>query len=53
GEKEGTDVIGINCGGNLSKPLGEPTGLAFDQKGNLYVADSAFGRILKFEINNN
>ena len=41
------DLIGTITSG--STPLGEVRGLAFDQKGDLYVADTGNSRVLKFD----
>ncbi|CAF4265538.1 unnamed protein product [Adineta steineri] len=50
GIEEGEIVVGGNGGGNQPNQLYSPSGLSFDNEGNLYVADYWKHRIQKFEI---
>ncbi|CAF3764938.1 unnamed protein product, partial [Adineta steineri] len=50
GEKEGEIVVGGNGKGNQTNQLNGPTGISFDDGGNLYVADCENDRIQKFEL---
>ncbi|CAF1361382.1 unnamed protein product, partial [Adineta steineri] len=48
GKEEGEIVVGENGGGSQSNQLYGPSGLSFDDEGNLYVADYSNHRIQKF-----
>ncbi|CAF4069868.1 unnamed protein product, partial [Adineta steineri] len=50
GEEEGEIVVGGNRSGNESNQFSGPSGLFFDNEGNLYVVDNGNDRIQKFEI---
>ncbi|CAF1340574.1 unnamed protein product [Adineta ricciae] len=50
GDNKGSVVVGGNGNGKESNQLAYPTGLAFDQQGNLYVADSLNYRIQLYEM---
>ncbi|CAF4398867.1 unnamed protein product, partial [Adineta steineri] len=50
GKEEGEIVVGGNGQGNQSRQMNFPTGLSFDEEGNLYVADCLNRLIVKFEL---
>ena len=49
----GTGELGYagDAGPATSSPVGWPTGLAFDHKGNLYIADASNDRVRKVDLN--
>ncbi|CAF4414567.1 unnamed protein product, partial [Adineta steineri] len=50
GKEEGEIVVGGSGQGNQSNQFRGPTGLSFDDEGNLYVADYMNHRIQKSEV---
>ncbi|CAF1473724.1 unnamed protein product [Adineta steineri] len=50
GKEEGEIVVGGNGKGNQSNQLNNPSGLSFDNKGNLFVVDRLNHQVGKFEI---
>jgi sugar lactone lactonase YvrE len=50
GATEGSVIIGKNGKGGHPSQLNSPTGLSFDEQGNLYVVDHHNHRVQRFNI---